>query len=245
MYAVPKDASPLLANIRKVLGGLGWGVFNSYYRDVMAMNARAEESSEALRDFIDGHGHRSTILGHYNQLVQILNDEIGIDEGLPGYHPIVHFQVIPVSYSGQAIPPRKHEGPLNVDQTSTKVNLAASTAQMHTLVVSNQAQMQYQRVTETLSDIDNSDTDFDSNFDLQDQQSPIILPPVDQGGNTLESVSDWDFAQYAKENGTMYVHSDGRVENGLYPPEYYKYQDDIAEGTWDEGLQAIEDFNWD
>lgn len=59
-------------------------------------------------------------------------------------------------------------------------------------------------------------------------------------------MADWDPAKYVVDSGGTYVHSDGRVEGGLHPPEYYKYpsDDELFGGTWEDGLQAIEDFDW-
>lgn len=41
-----------------------------------------------------------------------------------------------------------------------------------------------------------------------------------------------------------HVFPDGRVEGGLFPPEYYIYPTDLFGGTWEQGLKAIEDFEW-
>ncbi|KAH9875712.1 hypothetical protein IAQ61_003176 [Plenodomus lingam] len=40
-------------------------------------------------------------------------------------------------------------------------------------------------------------------------------------------------------------HADGRIENALQPPEYYAYSPSPPHSdAWDDGLQAIEQFNW-
>jgi hypothetical protein len=41
-----------------------------------------------------------------------------------------------------------------------------------------------------------------------------------------------------------HVFPDGRVEGGLFPPEYYMYPTDLFSTTWTQGLKAIEEFEW-
>ncbi|KAJ4299070.1 hypothetical protein N0V90_004314 [Kalmusia sp. IMI 367209] len=42
------------------------------------------------------------------------------------------------------------------------------------------------------------------------------------------------------------VNRDGHIEDGLYSPDFYKYptEDELLGVTWEEGLKAIEDFDW-
>jgi hypothetical protein len=59
--------------------------------------------------------------------------------------------------------------------------------------------------------------------------------------------NEWDPAKYViEELDRLYVRADGRVEGGLYPPDYYKYppDDELYGGNWEDGLQAIECFDW-
>jgi hypothetical protein len=58
---------------------------------------------------------------------------------------------------------------------------------------------------------------------------------------------EWNPAKYVVEKlGRLYVYADGRVEGGIYPPGSYKYppDDELYGGSWEDGLQAIEDFDW-
>jgi hypothetical protein len=58
---------------------------------------------------------------------------------------------------------------------------------------------------------------------------------------------EWNPAKYVVEElGRLYVYADGRVEGGIYPPGCYKYppDDELYGGNWEDGLQAIEDFDW-
>jgi hypothetical protein len=42
----------------------------------------------------------------------------------------------------------------------------------------------------------------------------------------------------------LQVFPDGRVEGGLFPPEYYVYPADLFGGSWEDCLKAIEEFEW-
>lgn len=37
----------------------------------------------------------------------------------------------------------------------------------------------------------------------------------------------------------------GRIQGGAYPPEFYEYTSDLDSGTWEDGLKAIDEFDWD
>lgn len=43
----------------------------------------------------------------------------------------------------------------------------------------------------------------------------------------------------------LLVSANGRIEGGLYPPSFYEYEDDLIGGTWEDGLDAINAFDWD
>jgi hypothetical protein len=58
---------------------------------------------------------------------------------------------------------------------------------------------------------------------------------------------EWDPAKYVvEETDRLYLRADGRVEGGLYPPDFYKLplDNDLFGGTWADGLQDIECFDW-
>jgi hypothetical protein len=55
------------------------------------------------------------------------------------------------------------------------------------------------------------------------------------------SSSDMDMPSYIY--GAPIVRYDGRMEGAQQPPEYYAYSPDRS-NTWEEGLQAIDDFDW-
>ncbi|KAF2707894.1 hypothetical protein K504DRAFT_46346 [Pleomassaria siparia CBS 279.74] len=58
------------------------------------------------------------------------------------------------------------------------------------------------------------------------------------------TMAEWDPVKWHLDRGLIYTHPDERVKGDLYPLEYYKYPDDIFGGTWEEGRQAIDDFDW-
>jgi hypothetical protein len=58
---------------------------------------------------------------------------------------------------------------------------------------------------------------------------------------------EWDPAKYVvEETDRLYLRADGRIEGGLYSPEFYKLplDNDLFGGTWEDGLQDIEGFDW-
>ncbi|KAJ4372955.1 hypothetical protein N0V83_003246 [Neocucurbitaria cava] len=52
----------------------------------------------------------------------------------------------------------------------------------------------------------------------------------------------WTLEEVGYTYDAPMVHSDGRIEGGLHSPNYYAYSPDP--GSWEDGLQAIESFDW-
>ncbi|KAF2133747.1 hypothetical protein P153DRAFT_380931 [Dothidotthia symphoricarpi CBS 119687] len=65
------------------------------------------------------------------------------------------------------------------------------------------------------------------------------------GGDMPEpkALPEWPLEEVGYIYQPLYVSPDGRISGGAYSPEYYIYESDQV-CAWDEGLQAIEDFDW-
>ncbi|KNG51708.1 hypothetical protein TW65_011045 [Stemphylium lycopersici] len=54
--------------------------------------------------------------------------------------------------------------------------------------------------------------------------------------------ASWNLEELGYAYDAPNFHPDGRIEGGLHPPEYYAYSPHA--GSWQDGLQDIDDFDW-
>jgi hypothetical protein len=71
--------------------------------------------------------------------------------------------------------------------------------------------------------------------ELRDLSLFLEMPPLQTG--------DWSLETFGDIYDGPHVHEDGHMDNAISPPVYHVYSPP-RDGTWENGLQAIEDFDW-
>ncbi|KAF1836499.1 hypothetical protein BDW02DRAFT_615241 [Decorospora gaudefroyi] len=62
------------------------------------------------------------------------------------------------------------------------------------------------------------------------------------GSIMAQTIATWTIDEFGYTCDAPHVHVDGRMEGALHPPAYYAYPSPT--GSWDDGLEAIESFDW-
>ncbi|KAF1937691.1 hypothetical protein EJ02DRAFT_437698 [Clathrospora elynae] len=57
------------------------------------------------------------------------------------------------------------------------------------------------------------------------------------------NTSSWALGELGYKYDAPHVHADGQIDGGLHPPEYYAYSPPHT-GSWEDGLQEIDGFDW-
>jgi hypothetical protein len=70
----------------------------------------------------------------------------------------------------------------------------------------------------------------------------VQLGPHNDHDMTQIIETSWSLEELGYNYDAPHVHSDGRIEDGLHPPDYYAYSPHT--NTWQDGLKEIEEFDW-
>lgn len=95
-------------------------------------------------------------------------------------------------------------------------------------------------ITPTTSDpysLRDEDFDHDLGKEKLDYSTRKLLEAMASGSPSVKQLDDPLPLHVSSTAG-------GRVEDGLYPPEFYEYADGLLSCTWKEGLTAIESYEW-
>jgi hypothetical protein len=93
---------------------------------------------------------------------------------------------------------------------------------------------------------------FYTPVDLQDEFLPSLVYAQSElaelslfldTSSIQEPPSSWDLEKFGYTYDAPLVHRDGRIEGAQQPPDYYAYSPAHLD-TWEEGAEAIEDFDW-
>jgi hypothetical protein len=90
---------------------------------------------------------------------------------------------------------------------------------------------------------DLQDGSLPSQYYAPDELGDLSLFPGYLGTSQSQEIVPWNIEDLGYTYNTPHVYPDGRMEGGLQAPKYYAYSPRRID-TWEEGSQAIDDFDW-